>query len=79
MLASVSRPYLEPGGPPRIITTRKVLMTTVTGEINLSIVNRLRAAVAAGFDDRNDGDIVFIDLTEVTFGLARVTGPGWGH
>jgi anti-sigma B factor antagonist len=47
--------------------TGEVLVLTVAGEIDLSTVTRLRAAVAAGFEDLCDGDILIIDLTEVTF------------
>jgi anti-sigma B factor antagonist len=45
----------------------QALVVTVTGEIDLFTVDRLRAAVAAGFDELRDGEILVIDLTEVTF------------
>jgi anti-sigma B factor antagonist len=40
---------------------------TLAGEIDLFTVERFRAAVAAGFDQLRDGEILVIDLTEVTF------------
>ena len=43
------------------------LVVTVAGEIDLATVDRLRAAVCAGFDDLRDGEILVIDLTKVTF------------
>ena len=42
-------------------------MVAVAGEIDLVTVDRLRAAVAAGFAELRDGEILVIDLTEVTF------------
>ena len=57
----------------RIDTARVVhaagtaLVVTVAGEIDLVTVDRLRAAVAAGFEDLRDGEILVIDLTKVTF------------
>jgi anti-sigma B factor antagonist len=47
--------------------TGEALVITVAGEIDLSTVNRLRAAVTAGFKDLHDGHVLVIDLTEVTF------------
>lgn len=47
--------------------TGEALVLTVVGEIDLSTVTRLRAAVAAGFEGLRDGDMLIIDLTEVTF------------
>ena len=45
----------------------EALVVTVAGEIDLYTVDRLRAAVAAGFDQLHDGEVLVIDLTEVTF------------
>ena len=45
----------------------QALVVTVAGEIDLYTVDRLRAAVAAGFDQLHDGEVLVIDLTEVTF------------
>jgi anti-sigma B factor antagonist len=45
----------------------QALVVMVAGEIDLFTVDRLRAAVAAGFDELRDGEIMVIDLTEVTF------------
>jgi len=45
----------------------EALVVTVAGEIDLYTVGRLRAAVAAGFDQLRDGEGLVIDLTEVTF------------
>src|SRR2546423_586609 len=47
--------------------TGKALVVTVAGEIDLFTVDRFRGAVAAGFEDLRDGEILVIDLTEVTF------------
>jgi anti-sigma B factor antagonist len=46
---------------------REALVVTVAGEIDVLTVNRLRAAVAAGFDQLPDGATLVIDLTDVTF------------
>jgi anti-sigma B factor antagonist len=43
------------------------LVVTVAGEIDRFTVDRLRAAVAAGFDQLCEGEILVIDLTGVTF------------
>ena len=45
----------------------EALVVTVAGEIDLYTVDRFRTAVAAGFDQLHDGQILVIDLTEVTF------------
>ena len=45
----------------------EALVVTVAGEIDLFTVDRFRAAVAAGFDELRDGEVLVIDLTEVTF------------
>jgi anti-sigma B factor antagonist len=45
----------------------QALVVTVAGEIDLLTVARLRSAVAAGFDKLRDGEILVIDLTDVTF------------
>jgi anti-sigma B factor antagonist len=47
--------------------TGQALVVTVAGEIDLLTVDRLRAAVAAGFEDLRDGEMLMIDLTQVTF------------
>ncbi|MDQ3898934.1 MAG: STAS domain-containing protein [Actinomycetota bacterium] len=47
--------------------TCEALVVTVAGEIDAYTVDRLRAAVAAGFDQLRDGELLVIDLTEVTF------------
>jgi hypothetical protein len=41
------------------------LVITVAGKIDLLTVDRLRAAVAAGFEDLRDGEMLGIDLTPV--------------
>jgi anti-sigma B factor antagonist len=45
----------------------EALVVAVAGEIDLFTVDRFRAAVTAGFDQLRDGEILVIDLTEVTF------------
>ena len=45
----------------------EALVVTVAGEIDLYTVDRLCAAVAAGFDQLRDREVLVIDLTEVTF------------
>ncbi len=45
----------------------EALVVMVAGEIDLHTVHRLRTAVAAGFDQLSDGQMLVIDLTEVTF------------
>ena len=45
----------------------QALVVTVAGEIDGFTVDRLRAAVAAGFDHLRAGEILVIDLTDVTF------------
>jgi anti-sigma B factor antagonist len=45
----------------------EALVLTVAGEIDVLTVDRLRAAVAAGFDQLPEGATLVIDLTEVTF------------
>jgi anti-sigma B factor antagonist len=58
----------------RIDTGRRVvrpqapaLVVTVAREIDRFTVQRLRAAVAAAFDQLRDGEILVVDLTGVTF------------
>lgn len=57
----------------RIDTARVVhaqgqaLVVTVAGEVDVLTVQRLRAAVTAGFDQLRDGEILILDLTNVTF------------
>ncbi|MFN2479404.1 MAG: STAS domain-containing protein [Pseudonocardiaceae bacterium] len=46
---------------------REALVVTVAGEVDVLTVDRLRAAVAAGFDQLPDGATLVIDLTDVTF------------
>lgn len=46
---------------------REALVVTVSGEIDVLTVDRLRAAVAAGFDQLPDRAALVIDLTDVTF------------
>jgi anti-sigma B factor antagonist len=48
-------------------TTGMALVVTVTGEIDLLTIDRLRAVVAAGFEDLRGGEMFVIDLTPVTF------------
>ncbi|MGH3549565.1 MAG: STAS domain-containing protein [Pseudonocardiaceae bacterium] len=45
----------------------EALVVTVAGEVDVLTVGRLRAAVAAGFDELPDGATLVIDLTAVTF------------
>jgi anti-sigma B factor antagonist len=45
----------------------EALVVTVAGEIDVLTVDRLRAAVAAGFEQLPDGATLVIDLTDVTF------------
>lgn len=45
----------------------QAVVVTVAGEIDGFTVDGLRAAVAAGFDQLGDAEILVIDLTEVTF------------
>lgn len=45
----------------------QALVVTVAGEIDRFTVARLRAAVTTGFDQLRDGEILVIDLTDVTF------------
>jgi anti-sigma B factor antagonist len=45
----------------------QALVVTVAGEIDVLTVQRLRAAVTAGFDQLRDGEILIVDLTNVTF------------
>ena len=45
----------------------KALVVTVAGEIDLFTVDRFRGAVAAGFEDLRDGEVLVVDLTDVTF------------
>jgi anti-sigma B factor antagonist len=47
--------------------TSHALVVAVAGEIDLYTVDRLRAAVTAGFDQLRDGEVLVIDLTKVTF------------
>ena len=47
--------------------TTEALVVTVAGEIDLYTVDRLRTAVTTGFDQLGEGEILVIDLTEVTF------------
>lgn len=46
---------------------REALVVTVGGEVDVLTVGRLRAAIAAGFDQLPDGATLVIDLTDVTF------------
>jgi anti-sigma B factor antagonist len=73
-----SNPDLDTPGPPaeqvvRIDTGRvvhdqvKALVVTVTGEIDLLTAERLRSAVAAGFNQLHADEILIVDLTGVTF------------
>lgn len=73
-----SNPDLEAQIPPieqvvQIDTGRVVcdqveaLVVTVTGEIDMLTVERLRSAVAAGFDQLRDDEFLIVDLTGVTF------------
>ena len=59
----------------------EALVVTVAGEIDLYTVDRLRAAVAAVFDQLRDGEVLVIDLTEVTFlssqGLQALVEVTW--
>ncbi len=58
----------------------EALVVTVSGEVDVLTVGRLRAAVAAGFDELPDGATLVIDLTAVTFlGLGGSAGPGRRH
>lgn len=43
------------------------LVVTVAGEIDQFTVDRLRAAIAAAFDQLREGEILVVDLTDVTF------------
>lgn len=63
-------------GPPdeqlvRIQTARvahaagEALVVTVAGEIDLFTIDRFHAAVAAGFQDLRNGEMLVIDLTQV--------------
>jgi anti-sigma B factor antagonist len=45
----------------------EALVVTVAGEIDVLTVDRLRAAVAGGFEKLPDGAVLVIDLTNVTF------------
>lgn len=47
--------------------TGTALVVRVAGEIDLCTVDRFRAATVAGFGDLHDGEILVLDLTEVTF------------
>jgi anti-sigma B factor antagonist len=47
--------------------TGTALVVRVAGEIDLFTVDRFRTATVAGFDDLHDGEILVLDLTEVTF------------
>lgn len=47
--------------------TGMALVVTVAGEIDLLTIGRVRAAVAAGFKDLRDGEMLVLDLTQVTF------------
>jgi anti-sigma B factor antagonist len=69
---------IDAQGPPaeqvvRIDTARvvhghvKAIVVTVAGEIDMLTVERLRSAVAAGFDQLGDDEILIVDLTGVTF------------
>ena len=46
---------------------REALVVTVAGEIDVLTVDRLRAAVAAGFEQLPDEATLVIDMTDVTF------------
>ena len=43
------------------------LVIRAAGEIDLVTADRLRTALATGFDDLHQGEILVIDLPEVTF------------
>jgi anti-sigma B factor antagonist len=45
----------------------QALVVTVTGEIDQFTVQRLRAAIAAAFNELHDEEILIVDLTDVTF------------
>jgi anti-sigma B factor antagonist len=45
----------------------QALVVTVAGEIDVLTVDRLRAAVASGFDQLPADSVLVIDLTDVTF------------
>jgi anti-sigma B factor antagonist len=47
--------------------TGEALVLIVAGEIDLFTVDRLRAAVAAGFAELREGEKLVLDLTKVTF------------
>lgn len=47
--------------------TSMALVVTVAGEIDLMTVDRLHAAITAGFDNLRHGEMLVIDLTQVTF------------
>jgi hypothetical protein len=53
----------------------QALVVAVAGEIDLLTVERLCAAVAAAFDELGDGEILVVDLTDVTF----LGSPGCRH
>ena len=57
----------------------QALVVTVAGEIDVFTAKRLRAALAAGFDQLRGGEVLIIDLTDVTFlgspGLQTAAGP----
>jgi anti-sigma B factor antagonist len=52
---------------PIVQAQREALVVTVAGEIDVLTVDRLRAAVADGFDQLSDDAVLVIDLTDVTF------------
>ena len=47
--------------------TGRVLAVTMAGEIDLVTVDKVRTALAAGLDQLEDGEVLVIDLTGVTF------------
>ncbi|HKS51634.1 MAG TPA: STAS domain-containing protein, partial [Pseudonocardiaceae bacterium] len=57
----------------------QALVVTVAGEVDVLTIKRLRAALAAGFDQLRGGEVLIIDLTDVTFlgspGLQTAAGP----
>ena len=45
----------------------RAVVVTVAGEIDLPTLDRFRGALAAGFGQLRDGEVLVIDLTEVRF------------
>ena len=60
--------------------TGEALVVAVGGEIDMFTVDRFRAAVAAGFDQLHDEEILVIDLTKVTLRTSvGINGIGSPH